>query len=32
MWRGYEWTTEGAPEAWAAVFREITTTTKEATP
>ncbi len=32
MWRGYEWTTEGSPEAWAAVFREITTTTKEATP
>ena len=21
-WDGYEWTTEGAPEAWAAVFRE----------
>ena len=21
-WDGYEWTTEGAPAAWAAVFRE----------
>jgi hypothetical protein len=23
MWRGYEWTCEGAPEAWAAVMREV---------
>jgi hypothetical protein len=23
MWTGYEWTVEGAPEAWAAVVREI---------
>jgi Holliday junction resolvase len=23
MWAGYEWTTEGSPEAWAAVVREL---------
>ncbi len=33
LWRGYEWTAEGSPEAWAAVFREtLTTTPKELTP
>ena len=32
MWRGYEWTAEGSPEAWAAVFRETLTTTKDAAP
>ena len=32
LWRGYEWTAEGSPEAWAAVFRETLTTTKESTP
>ena len=32
MWRGYEWTAEGSPEAWAAVFRETITTTKDAAP
>lgn len=25
-WTGYEWTVEGAPDAWAAVAREINTT------
>ncbi|NZA00577.1 hypothetical protein H0I39_00075 [Ottowia beijingensis] len=33
MWRGYEWTAEGSPKAWAAVFREtLTTTNQETTP
>ena len=32
MWRGYEWTAEGSPEAWAAVFRETITTTRDAAP
>ncbi len=34
MWRGYDWTAEGSPDAWAAVFRESLpiTTEKDSTP
>ncbi|HOB65822.1 hypothetical protein [Ottowia sp.] len=33
IWRGYPWTVEGSPEAWAAVFREtITSHPKESNP
>lgn len=28
MWQGYQWTAEGTPEAWAAVFRETMEATR----